>query len=342
MTINVLVFELKECEKNFFDNNHFQDMKITFFAESLNEQSLKTLSDEFLENTNVISVINDSSITGDIINKFKNLRVISVRDREYDHICINTCEERNIALINIQDEGVLSVAQFTIGLIINLVRNIIPANGAIELKEDSGYEYVGRELSNLTLGIIGTGFVGAELCKLSNAAEIKTIAYDINPKQELADKYGLKYVSLKELAKQSDIVSVNLDYLPEYYHLCNEEFFSDCKDGFYFISTSKSEIIDYKALDKYIENGKIKGAALDALPCKYMCKECEEFSEKIEPLYLECLAQTDYLNKYKKYDNVIITPHIAHLTQDAVDSALKKTFVNIKEALKGDKMCRII
>ena len=342
MAINVLVFELKECEKPFFDNNNFSDMKITFFTESLNEKFLETLSDEIIENTNVISVINDSSITKNIINKFKNLRVISVRDREYDHVCMNTCEEKNIALINISDEGVKSAAQFILGLIISLVRQIIPANGVAELKEDSGYQFIGRELSGLKLGIIGTSFIGAELCKLANAINIKSIAYDLKPKQELIEKYQLKYVSLKELAEQADIISLNAEYSPENYHLCGEEFFSDCKNGVYFVSTSKSEIIDYNALDKYIENGKMNGVALDALPCKYMCKDCEELSEKIEPYNLECLKQTDYLNKFKKYKNVIMTPHISHLTQDAIDSALKKTFVNIKEALKGDKMCRII
>ena len=236
MAINVLVFELKECEKHFFDNNHFSDMKILFFKESLNEHFLENISEDILENTNVISVINDSAITGEIINRFKNLRVISVRDREYDHVCINTCEEKNIALINIQDEGIKSVAQFTLGLLINLVRHIILANGVSEYKEDSGYDYVGRELSNLTLGIIGTSFVGAELCKLASSIEIPTIAFDTKPKQELIDKYQLKYVSLNELAKQSDIICVNLEYAPEYYHLCGEELFSNCKNEMYFIS----------------------------------------------------------------------------------------------------------
>lgn len=342
MAINVLVFELKECEKSFFESNKFEDMKITFFNESLNEQFVENLPEEVLVNTNVISVINDSSITEHIINKFKNLRVISVRDREYDHVCINTCEEKNIALINIQDEGVKSAAQFTIGLMISLIRQIIPANGVSEMKEDSGYNFVGRELSNLTLGIIGTNFVGAELCKLLNDTNMQILAYDLKPKQELSDKYKLQYVSIKELAEQSDIISLNAEYAAEFYHLCDEKFFSNCKNGMYFISTSKSEIIDYEVLDKYIKNGKIAGAALDALPCKYICEDCENLSEKIEPNSLECLAQTNYLNKFKKYNNVIVTPHISHLTQDAINSALKKTFVNIKEALKGDKMCRIV
>ena len=62
----------------------------------------------------------------------------------------------------------------------------------------------------------------------------------------------------------------------------------------------------------------------------------------MEPSYLECLTQTDYINRFKKYDNVIITPRIANLTQDTIDYILRETIYNVKEALKGEKMCRII
>ena len=342
MAINVLVFELKKCEKHFFDNNNFADLNITFFQENLNEKFLKTLPQELLENVNVISVINESSITKEIIDKFKNLRVISIRTEEYDHICVNTCEEKNIAVVNIPNEGIKSSAQFIIGVIINLVRNIIPANKIVDFKKYSEYDFMGRELSKLTLGIIGTGFVGAELCKLAKNFDITTIAYDKTIKQELTEKYNLKYVSIDELCAQADIITVSLEYIPEYYHFCNEDFFSKCKDGFYFVSTSKSEIIDYKALDKYIASGKLGGVGIDASPCKYMCEGCDNLSEKISPADLECLTQTDYINKFKEYGNVIITPHISHLTQESVNLTLEKTITNIKDAIKGERMYRII
>ena len=110
--------------------------------------------------------------------------------------------------------------------------------------------------------------VGAEVCRLANAFGMKIVVCNLNAKLELMEKYQVEYKSLEELAEIADIISVNVEYTSENYHLCDEEFFAKCKQGVYFINTSKSEVIDYEALYKYIENCKIGGAALDVIPCK--------------------------------------------------------------------------
>jgi len=342
MAINMIVFELKEFEKQFFKENSFEDLNITFFEEALNEKFISGLSEELLEKTNVISIVRDSSIPSEVLEKFKNLRVISIRGRIYDNICVTGCEDKNIAVVNVESAGVLSEAQFIIGLIISLVRKINISDKIDKVSEDYNNDFIGRDLTKLTLGIVGTGLIGAEVCRLANAIGMKIVLCDSSEKQELREKYSVEYKSLDELAQCSDIVSINIDYSPENYHMCDDEFFSKCRDGFYFINTSKSEIIDYEALDKNLENCKIQGAAIDVTPCKYICPNCKDLSRNMEPEYLECLAQTDYINRFKKYNNVIITPHIAGLTQDSINYVLRETIYNVKEALKGEKMCRVI
>ena len=140
----------------------------------------------------------------------------------------------------------------------------------------------------------------------------------------------------------ADIISVHLEYAPENYHLFNDEIFSKCKDGMYFINTSKSEIADIEALQKHIDNGKIRGAALDTSPCNSICYNCINLSQKLTPSHLDCLSQAEFTDKFKAYDNVIITPCIAYATEDAIDNNIKQTMINIKKALYGDKACRIV
>ena len=101
MAINILMFEVNEAERNFFETYHFNGMKIEFFKEALNSETVANLTKEHLENTHVISISKNSSVRGWIMNKFSNLRILSVRGTDFDHICLNTCEDKNIALINL-------------------------------------------------------------------------------------------------------------------------------------------------------------------------------------------------------------------------------------------------
>ncbi len=341
MTINMLMFEFREEEKKFFENNNFKDYNISFFTECLNENSVEKLPADLLENTNVISVFVNSNITQNVINKFKNLRIISTRSTAYDHICINSCEDKNIALVNVPQYGETSVAQYTMGLLIALVRNIVTAD-KITRKHETSNTLAGRDLQELTLGVIGTGTVGAAVCKLAGMFGLKVIAYDVKIKQELIDKYGLNYVTLDELFENSDIITLHIPYCPDNHHIINDKVLANCKQNLYLINTSRREILDLAAVYRYITNGKIKGLAMDIDTCENLSFKCKSLSDKLGNTSLECMEEAIYIDKLQNYDNVIITPHIAYATQEAIDTILAKTMTNIKDTINGDKMCRIV
>ena len=342
MPINIVMFEVKTAEKEYLEKHPFEDYNFTFYEECLDDEFVKTLTQNTLENTNVISIFNNSTITKDVLDNFKNLRVISIRAAHYDHICINSCEDNNIAVVNIPNFGARSIAEYTIGLMINLVRNIIPANNFIKSNNKYKGGFLGRDLRDMTLGIAGTDLTGATVCKIAKALGMNIIAYDNIKKQELIETCNVEYLPIDEFAKMADIISVHMEYTPETYHLFNDEIFSKCKEGIYFINTSKSEIVDVEALQKYIDTGKILGAALDTSPCNSICYNCANLSEKLKPNHLDCLTQAEFIERFKAYDNVIITPCIAYATQDAIENNIEQTMINIKKALKGDKMCRIV
>lgn len=342
MPINMVMFEVKSAEREYLEKHLFEDYNIELYEECLDSEFVKMLPAKIFENTNAISIFNNSSISSDVLNNFKNLRVISIRAAHYDNICINSCEDKNIAVVNIPDFGAQSVAEYTIGLMINLVRNIIPANNFIKSNNKYKGGFLGRDLKDMTLGIAGTDLTGATVCKIANALGMNIVAYDNKKKQELIETCNVEYLSIGEFIERSDIISVHMEYLSESYHLFNDEIFSKCKDGMYFINTSKSELVDIEALQKYIDIGKIAGAALDTSPCNSICYNCVNLSERLEPNHLDCLTQAEFIERFKAYDNVIITPCIAYATQDAIENNIKQTMINIKKALNGDKMCRIV
>ncbi len=340
--MNMLVFEFREAEKKFFEENNFQDFNITFFPECLNEEFVETLAPELLEDTNIISVFINSVVNKNVIDKFKNLRVISTRSTGYDHICVESCQYKNIAVTNVTNYGETSVAQFTFGLMIALIRNIPSAAIAFKNSESASQTFIGRDLSKLTLGVVGTGAIGASVCKTANSFGMNILGYDVKHKQELVDKFNVKYVAFDELVKLSDIISLHLPYTGENYHMFDEKTFSEMKENSYFVNTSRGELVDLGALYKYIANGKIKGAALDVLTCESLKFSCPGQKKLDEEIQLDCLEELLYVEKLNRFDNVIITPHIAYETQDAINYILEKTMENIKNIINGDKMCRIV
>ncbi len=340
--MNMLVFEFREAEKKFFEENNFQDFNITFFPECLNEEFVENLAPELLEDTNIISVFINSVVNKNVIDKFKNLRVISTRSTGYDHICVESCQYKNIAVTNVTNYGETSVAQFTFGLMIALIRNIPSAAIAFKNSESSSQTFIGRDLSKLTLGVVGTGAIGASVCKTANSFGMNILGYDVKYKQELVDKFNVKYVSFDELVKLADIISLHLPYTGENYHMFDEKTFSEMKENSYFVNTSRGELVDLGALYKYIANGKIKGAALDVLTCESLNFSCPGQKKLDEEIQLDCLEELLYVEKLNRFDNVIITPHIAYETQDAINYILEKTMENIKNIINGDKMCRIV
>lgn len=339
MSIKMLVFDYRESERKFFGNNKFKNFDITFYSESLNEDSVKNLPLEQLEHTMVVSVFIDSELTEDVINSFKNLRIISTRSTGVDHINLKAAEAKNIAVINVEGYGSKSVAQFTIGLMINLVRKIIPASRYILSENESCLNFLGRDLSKLTLGVMGTGAIGSAVCKLASVFGMKVLTYDITKKHELISKYDVRYVDFDTLLKQSDILTLHMPYTGNNFHLISQKQFEMMKDTAFLINTSRGEILDTIALYNALNENKLGGAALDVVMCEQLSFKCSQFEKKLNN-DLKCLEEARVVNELAKMENVIITPHIAYETQDAIDYILEISFKGILDIIKGGNQYR--
>lgn len=336
--MKMLMFDFRESEKEYFEDNFPTDLEIEFIPDSLNEDTI--LTDEQKNDTVVLSVFINSNLSEKVLSQFKNLQIIATRSTGFNHISLDYCRNNNIAVINAPSYGKTSVAQFTIGIILTLTRNVLIAANDIKNRQINYEKYEGRNLSSLSIGVIGTGSIGSSVCKLANKFDMKIYAYDIKINEELRD--FVEYVDFETLISKSDIITLHIPYIIEFYHMLSENEFMKMKDEVYIINTSRGELIDTAALYKYVKNGKIKGAALDVLECESINYENNEITNVLKKTSESCLENVIITDKLMQFDNVIITPHIAYNTKESVINILDSIFTSIKEHFNGVHKNRII
>ena len=335
--MKMLLFDFRESEKDFFENNRLNDFDITFIKEPLNKET--ELSEKQYAETDIISVFTTSTVSRDILEKFRNLRIISTRSSAHDHIDLDYCTEHNIAVFNIEQYGKNSVAEYAINLILSLIRNMLPAYFDMKNHIVNHRNYEGRVLSSYTLGIIGCGAIGSAVAKIAKFFGMKVLIYSYMKNPELN---GIcEFVEFDKLLAESDIISLHLPYDGENYHMISEPEFDKMKDGVYIVNTSRGELLDIKALYDNLLKGKVKGAGLDVLECEFISTYKDRIKDIIKESEPHCVEAALIARELFTLKNVIITPHIAYNTGEAVNYILSETFNRIRDYLKGENTNRV-
>lgn len=342
MPKRMLVFDFKPSEKAFFDVNSFEEYDISFFEGSLNEKTLKNVSLSDKENVEIISVFISSHINREVLDGFDKLKIIATRSTSCNHINLEECLEHDIAVANVTHYGAVTVVQYTFGLIIALVRKIIPALFDMKKLENNFENYLGRDLNTLTLGVVGTGRIGSQVCRLANFLGMNIIAYDFKAKPELSENFNVEYVDFETLVKTSDVITLHLPYNDDNYHMFSHREFEKMKENAYLINTSRGELVNTYALYKALRDKKIQGCALDVGECEDLSFDMDNFLQKIPETTHNCLGRALVIQKMIELPNVIVTPHIAHSTEEAIQDILETTMKSIKAFYEGKKSNRVV
>ncbi len=327
--MKMLMFDFRDSEKEYFETHELPDFEIEFIKEPLNEMS--GLTEKQLEETDILSVFITSNITENIIKKFKNLRIITTRSTGYNHIDLKYCTQNNIAVFNVGRYGESSVAQFTFMLILALLRKLIPSYLDVQKGLISHPLYEGRNLENLSIGIIGCGSIGSSVAKIANSFGMKVYICSPVKNNDIA-KFG-EYCEFKELIKNSDVVTLHLPYTKDSYHIIDEKILKEMKKGALLINTARGELVDIIALYNNLISGHLGGAALDTVECENIA--VNDIPIDTNPENSKCLTKALALQKLLGMTNVIVTPHIAYNTKDSIEKLLDVTFNNIRDYSKG-------
>ena len=236
-------------------------------------------------------------ITANIMDAAPKLRVIARHGAGLDNMDLEAAKERHIYAVYTPVANVQSVAEFCVGMILNLSRSIMPADRALRQGDwRARNRYTGRELQGKTLGIIGFGKIGQKVAAICHVAfEMKILYYDVVAHSEVALSLRAERTTLHDLLRRADYVSAHLPLLPETRGLIGAEQFALMKPSAYFVNTGRGNTVDEAALTEALRSGSISGAGLDVF--------------EVEPMVAN--------NPLYQFENVVVTPHMAALTDEA-------------------------
>jgi len=309
------------------------NINLVFFDEKLDRET----SLEKIKDAEIVSVFVGSEINKDILDALPNLKYIVTRSTGFDHIDFEYAENKGIKVSNVPAYGSDTVAEFTFALILSLSRKV---HDAYDHLKSSGYSDVthlkGFDLRGKTLGVVGTGKIGKNVIRIAKGFGMNVIAYDLYPDLNYSKEQGFEYKSLNQVASEADILTLHTPYTKENHHLINKEILDMTKKGVYIINTARGELLDTDALVSLLKDGRIAGAGLDVLEGEKEMKD--------EPSIITGSALRDDMEHYKTLlenkmlldmENVIVTPHIAFNTNEAVYNIMKTTAENIKSFIAG-------
>lgn len=294
------------------------------------EESLSSISNILSEwrDAEVVSCFTTSRIGKDVLKKFPNLKLLALRSVGFNHVDIDYCKKHKITVVNTPNYGNMTVAEFAFGLMLDVSRKITLAYNDLKNAIVDAKHTIGTELFGKTIGIVGLGAIGAEMARLSYGFGLKVLGFDIKERDILREKYAVSYVPFDELLRRSDFISIHAPLTKDNYHLFNMKSFEKMKPNAIIINTARGEIIDTQALYNAIVDGKIAGAGLDVLESEEILTD-PDYLVDVGRMKVNALQKTVLNNSLLKLDNVIVTPHIAYDTKEAIDRILSLTMANI-------------
>lgn len=281
------------------------------------KEKRKPEKNELIENIKdadgILCLLRDK-IDEEIILNAKKLKVISNYAAGFDNIDVNFASRRGIIVTNTPDVLTNATAELALAILLAVIRKIVVSDRYVREGSFTGWDsvlFLGYEIKDSTVGIIGTGRIGTEFGKKIIALGGNVIYYDLRENDEL-NKLGARKVSKEEILKKSDYISIHLPLTKETYHFIGEKEIKLIKKTGFIVNTGRGPIIDEFALAEAIKNKEIAGAALDVF----------EFEPGIT---------TELL----KSDNVVLTPHIGSATFKTRKRMAEVAVKNLKNVLEG-------
>ena len=246
-------------------------------------------------------------------NACRNLKMVSLFQTGYDNIDLEAATEKGVIVSNVPEYAFDSVAEMVFALALNLIRKVHIADSRLREGDSDWREYVGNQLMGKTMGVIGTGSIGTRVVQIAHGFNMNVLAVTGHPSEEKARKLGVKFVDLDTLLKESDIVTLHVPLTPSTEKMIDSKELAKMKKSAILINTARGKIVDEGALIKALKEGQIRGAGLDVF-------------EK-EPLPVD--------DPLTKLENVVLTPHIAFLTQESLEECVHICVDNIGKFVEG-------
>lgn len=259
-------------------------------------------------------VRSETKVTAEVIQAATKLKVVARAGVGVDNINVDAATERGVIVVNTPNGNTIAACEQAFTLMMATARKVVEANNSLKGGKWERKQFMGVELAGKTLGIVGLGRIGTEIAKRAAAFGMKSIAYDPFVLPAYAEKQGIEMVSLPEIYKQADFITVHSPLLPETQHMINGAAFEQMKSGVRIINAARGGIIDEDALLEALNSGKVAAAGLDVF--------------EQEPPVLDA--------PLLHHPNVIVTPHLGASTQEAQIKVAVDAADSVVAALNGE------
>ena len=326
--MKIAIFEVEPWEEDAFVALGRQH-EVAFEAERLGPGLAEKHKDAA-----VISTFIYSDLGCEVLERFDDLRLIATRSTGIDHIDMDFCADNHIKVANVPSYGENTVAEHAFALLLAISHRLVEAvdrtrRGDFTIEGLEGFDLEGR-----TMGIIGTGNIGLNAARIAKGFGMEVLGFDVAPRQEAAARIGFAYVGVDELLARSDVISLHVPGNDKTRNLIADAEFDKMRDGVVLINTSRGTVVETRALLKALAGGKLRAAGLDVIPEEPIVREEAEllrsFFEREQRL--DTLLADHILLRMR---NVVITPHTAFFTREAVQRILDVSHDNIASFVAG-------
>ena len=293
----------------------FQEVAPRFgVVPTITELAVSAASIELASGNRCISISHKTPVTSSTLLALSQagVRYVSTRSIGYNHIDVSYAQRVGIAVGNVAYSPD-SVADYTLMLMLMAVRNAKSVLRRTDTYDYRLHDVRGKELRDLTVGIVGTGRIGSAVLDRVQGFGCRALAYDTRPKT------SARYVPLGELLERSDIVTLHTPLTADTHHLLDRRRIGQMKHGAFIINTARGSLLDTESLLSALESGRLGGAALDVLEGEDGIFYTDSRNASIGNTPLPRLQQLP---------NVIISPHTAYYTDHALSDAVENTIIN--------------
>jgi D-lactate dehydrogenase len=325
--MNIAFFEVEGWEKPILERS-LAGHRVAFYA-----QPLLPSNADIAGECDVVSVFISSRVDEAVLSHLSCLRLLTTRSTGFDHIDHHQAAKREIAVANVPEYGSNTVAEHTFALLLALSRKVIPAYVRARGGTFSTEGLRGFDLRGKTLGVIGAGNIGLHVIRIARSFSMQVIASDPFPRPTIADILDFRYVPFDQLIRESDIVSLHCPATVDNRHLISSKELAAMKPGAVLINTARGSLVDTHALIDALQRKHLAGAGLDVIDGEAAVKDdaMQTGADR------EQLISTIDAHRLLHREDVIVTPHNAFNSVEAVGRILESTVDNIQSFIRTGK-----
>ena len=321
--MKVAIFSTQSYEREYFDKFNVDNQhELVYFEASLNADTT-----DLAKGFEAVCIFVGDKMDKKAIEKLAKIgvKLIDLRSAGFNHVDIETAKKEGIKILRVPAYSPQAVAEHAVALILALNRKTHKVYNRVREGNFSLENLMGFNLFGKTVGVIGTGKIGATFCKIMLGFGCKVIAYDLIESEELKTQ-GIEYKHFDDVLKESDIISLHCPLTPETHHLFNSIVFDTMKKGAMLINTGRGGLIKTEHAAIALKNKQLGYLGIDVY-------------EQEEGLFFkdlsESIIQDDLIERLMSFHNVLITPHQGFFTDEAVEQITKITLKNFTDFEEG-------